>query len=92
MDLSVIPQQYHQFQLPGDLNREMNTLPPFMERYGFPVLDAFHMGQSCRHKEQQVKAQGGQFPPCLSDGMHVSRLMNTMLAQMILNFQCTATP
>jgi hypothetical protein len=89
MNYEVIPEQYHQFQLPGDFDRERRAMAAIMQKHGFPVLDMFHVGESCRQKQKQVLSQeGGEWPSCLSDGMHGSRYLDRMRAQLLLNWKC----
>jgi hypothetical protein len=84
----LIPEEFHRFQQDDDMDRQRRAMASIMRSHGHAVLDAFHMGDSCRRTEQLVKEAGGQWPSCLKDGMHGSRYLDRMRAQIILNWQC----
>jgi hypothetical protein len=88
LNLNLIPKEYHRFQQDDDRDRQRRAMASIMRSHGHAVLDAFHMADSCRRREQQVKQAGGKWPSCLSDGMHGSRYLDRMRAHMILNWQC----
>ncbi|GAX21394.1 hypothetical protein FisN_28Lh084 [Fistulifera solaris] len=88
MLLDRIPEQFRNFQLPEDMNYEMKTMAEIMRSKGFPVLDAYHIGSACARKESEIRANGGEWPDCFSDGMHASRFLDREKAQMLLNWKC----
>jgi hypothetical protein len=87
-NFKLIPEEFHRFQRDDDMDRQRRTMASIMRNHGHAVLDAFHMADSCRRREQLVKQAGGKWRSCLSDGMHGSRYLDRMRAQMILNWQC----
>jgi hypothetical protein len=84
----LIPEEFHRFQRDDDMDRQRRAMASIMRSHGHAVLDAFHMADSCRRTEELVKRAGGQWPSCLSDGMHGTRYLDRMRAHMILNWQC----